>query len=285
MSVPELVFDPHLVDELFARRLLEEITETISGSSHIPFDRSRFSNTQIAMERLSNHPEYRSPIESDPVAPYGRFRGRHIIGTGTRVLGGVYLGHSAREAIVVDETSHLLHACMLEFVERRFSNMRMQFLHGDLSLDFSHESILKEGMLQAFVHELPVALYAYAKNRLVFNERKTSVVFQEAHILPDGELSLDAYLLARTGVCRHMVLFIVALFEMLSMMSLTRGRMFVCRCYIPHMFSHAWVRFEQDGAGPFILDPAQNYHGPLEQGGEMGRFVYDHEFAKFFGGS
>lgn len=274
----ERTFNSRLVDELFERRSNQEITDTIAGlgRSSGGVDRSRFSNTAIAIERLIGHPDYQSPNASDPLAPYGRFRGRHIIGTGTRVLDGVYLGHRPREAIFVDSTSDVLRAFLRSFVESRFSIMKTRFVNGEIQTETT-----RDGLVCAFQTGLPEALFQYTKKCLPYDEHKTSVVFRHAKIVPDAELSLDAYLLVRTGVCRHMVLFLVAMFELLSQMNLTQGSMSVCRCYLPGLFSHAWARFEQEGTEPIILDPAQNFFGPLESGGEMGKFVYDHELAKF----
>lgn len=275
MEQTQFAFNPRLVDELFERRSDREITETLAGlgRSMDGVDRSRFSNTALAMERLVDHPDFRPPIKTDPLAPYGRFRDRHIIGTGTSVLGGVYLGHRPREATVVDEEE--LRVYVLQFIERRFSNMRTLFLRGEIKLEIS-----TEGLLHAFAQDLPKALYDFTNHCLPFNEYKTAMVFRDANIGLDEELSLGAYLRARAGVCRQMILFMVAMFEMLEKMSYTEGKMFVCRCYIPNMFSHAWARFEKEGEVPLILDPAQNFLGSLENGGEMGKFIYDHEFAK-----
>jgi hypothetical protein len=274
----ESLFNARRVDELFQRQSDQEITDTLAGlgRSSDGIDRSRFSNTAIAIERLLGHPDYQSPNRSDPFAPFGRFRGRHIIGTGTRVLDGVYLGHRAREAIFVDSSSRVLRALCGSFIENRFSVIRTRFINGDIQLD-----ITREGLVQTFQSGLPEALFQYTKKCLPYNEHKTSDVFRQAKIEPDAELSLDAYLIAQTGVCRHMVLFLVGMFELLSQIDLTHGSMSVCRCYIPNFFSHAWARFEQEGTGPIILDPAQNFFGTLENGGEMGKFVYDHELAKF----
>lgn len=273
----EQTFNPRLVDELFQRRSNQEITDTIAGLGRSNgVDRSRFSNTAIAIERLLGHPDYQSPNALDPLAPFGRFRGRHIIGTGTQVLDGVYLGHRPREAIFVDSSSHVLRMFLRSFVENRFSVMKTQLINGEIQFE-----ITREGLVRAFQMGLPEALFQYTKRCLPYDEQGVSLVFRQAKIEPDAELSLDAYLLARKGVCRHMVLFLVSMFELLSQMNLTQGSMSVCRCYIPGLFSHAWARFEQDETESIILDPAQNFFGPLENGGEMGKFVYDHELAKF----
>lgn len=274
----ECTFNPRLVDELFQRRSDQEITDTIAGlgRSSGGVDRSRFSNTAIAIERLLGHPDYQPPNASDLRAPYGRFRGRHIIGTGTRVLDGVYLGHRPREAIFVDSSSMVLHTLLRSFIENRFSVIKTQFMRGDIQLENT-----PKGLVRAFQSGLPEALFQYTQRCLPYDEHGTSAVFRQAKIEPDAELSLDVYLRARMGVCRHMVLFLVGIFELLSQMDLTQGSMSVCRCYIPSLFSHAWARFEQEGTESIILDPAQNFCGSLEKGGEMGKFVYDHELAKF----
>ncbi|OGL70917.1 hypothetical protein A3C09_03200 [Candidatus Uhrbacteria bacterium RIFCSPHIGHO2_02_FULL_47_44] len=275
----EYEFNPRLVDELFERRTTQEITDTIAGMGRSvdgSIDRSRFSNTAIAVERLIGHKDYRQAHASDPHAPYGRFRGRHIIGTGTRVLGGVYLGHRPREAITLNASSPFLKSLLVAFVDDRLNLMRTKLLRGDLQFETTHE-----GVARAFVQDLPQDLFTLTMACLPYDERKTAEVFRAAKLEPDAELSLDVYLEAKTGVCRHMVLFLVGVFELLSKMGLTQGTMSVCRCYIPNLFSHAWARFELEGTEPIILDPAQNFFGTLEKGGEMGKFVYDHELAKF----
>ena len=273
------MFHPRLVDELFGHKSEKEITETFAGTGRSvngSFDRSRFSNTAIAMERLSGHADYCLPHASDPLAPYGRFRGRHIIGTGTRVLGGVYLGHRPREAIVLDASSVVLQSCLKSFVADRLNLMRTKFVHGDLTLDVN-----QQGVMRAFATDLPQALFEFTLACLPYHENKTAEVFRRTSLPPDSELALDGYLEARTGVCRHMVLFLVGMFELLAKIGLTQGSMSVCRCYIPNLFSHAWARFEREGSDPLILDPAQNFIGSMENAGEMGKFVYDHELAKF----
>lgn len=272
MEQSEFEFSPRRVDELFERRSNQEITDTIAGMDRAmdgSVDRSRFSNTAIAIERLIGHPEYRKPVASDVFAPYGRFRGRHIIGTGTRVLGGVYLGHRSREAIVTEETSPVLQAYARRFFNGRFEKIRANFLRDHLAL-----SMTEQELHVLFLDGLPQALFEFTKSCLPYNEQKTAMVSREAKIEPDAELSLDVYLLAQTGVCRHMVLFLVSMFELLSQMGLTQGTMSVCRCYIPNLFSHAWARFEQEETASLILDPAQDFCGSLENGGEMGKFVY-----------
>ncbi|MCX6714581.1 MAG: hypothetical protein NTX72_02090 [Candidatus Uhrbacteria bacterium] len=154
--------------------------------------------------------------------------------------------------------------------------MRTKLLNGKMRFATN-----REGVMHAFAIDLPQALFDFTKECLPYNELSTAEIFRRTKMLADSELALDVYLEAKTGVCRHMVLFLVGLFELLSKLGLTQGSMSVCRCYIPNLFSHAWARFEQEGSEALILDPAQNFIGSLENGGEMGKFVYDHELAKF----
>jgi len=56
--------------------------------------------TKLLVERINVSPLYTPP---DKDAPYGRFANRPVIGSGMpHILGGVYLGANAREAIVVE---------------------------------------------------------------------------------------------------------------------------------------------------------------------------------------
>lgn len=278
METTQLEFNLGRVDELLETRLMKDISGTYSGvdfSAEVASGRSRFSNTHIVMERLQHHPEFRAPVATDCDAPYGRFRGRHIIGTGTRVLGGVYLGHKPREAIFVDPSGAHLNACVDWFVDVRFSRMRQRDLCGEVCLERTREAFIRE-----FVRGLPVDLYEFTKERICYSEAATAAVSREAKTCPDEELSLEAYIKAGVGVCRQMVLFLVAMFEKLEERQLTNGQMSVCRCLIPNMFSHAWIRFQEEGTDPIILDPAQSYRGTAEQGGDMGKYVYNLEFAR-----
>lgn len=271
-------FDLERVDELMDRRCVSDISGTYAGVSELPegaTGRSRFSNTQIVMDRLAHHPDFHAPSDSDPDAPYGRFRGKHVIGTGTRVLGGVYLGHKPREAIFVDPQSAVLNDLLQWFIDSRFSVMKHNCISGKISMEITPASLVRE-----FSNGLALALYEFTRQRLVFNESAAAQVSRAANIKPDEELTLDAYVNAKVGVCRHQVLLLVALFEKLEPKYLTKGKMTVCRCYIPHMFSHAWARYELSGEESLILDPAQNFCGTHAQGGDMGQYIYNHEFAR-----
>ncbi len=277
-NTAEFEFSIRLVDELFDRVAKQDITQTNVGEvpkSSFRAQSSFLTNTMLVMERLSGHPEFRVPVAGDLAAPYGRFRNRHVIGTGTRVLGGVFLGHVPREALVVDVEDAWLQKKFLQFMHARFANLRSLYLRGELDIEMT-----VPGLSRAFAQALPEALFAFTRTCLTYDETRVARLFREKQLELDAEFSLDHYLAAGTGVCRHMILFLVAMFELLEKKSLTIGRMFLCRCYIPHMFSHAWARHEAIDHPILILDPAQNFLGPLEEGGEMGKFIYDHEYAK-----
>ena len=273
-------FDIHRVDEALEEISRQDFKQTNVGEllsvssrdvSGIP------TNTMLVMERLANHPDFQAPMVGDFAAPHGRFRGRHIIGTGTRVLGGVFLGHHPREALIVDETDPKLQKRLRSFIRTRMEAIRCSFLDGDIEVEKGSPVMCK-----AFAHELPQALFAFTRTYLVYDEPRVAHIFREAHLEVDAEFSLDHYLRAHYGVCRQMVLFLVAMFELLEKQGLTEGRMFLCRCYIPHLFSHAWARHESSDGLVFILDPAQDFLGRLDEGGAMGRFIYGHECAKLF---
>ena len=59
-----------------------------------------FRKTEKAIDRISQDPYYAPP---DGKSKYGYYDGRPIIGRGTPINGGVYIGEGVRPAIVVDD--------------------------------------------------------------------------------------------------------------------------------------------------------------------------------------
>ena len=279
-NVSGFEFDSSVVDQTFNDSVRQRLKATGSRQvlvGSIPSRPRILTNTMLVMERLAGNPNFQAPAPSDTLAPYGRFRDRHIIGTGTRVLGGVFLGHRAREALIVDETDPKLQKRLRTFIQMRKDAIHQSFLDGGAVAE-KDTLVLRE----AFARQLPEALFAFTRTYLVYDESRVARIFREAQLEVDAEFSLDHYLTAHFGVCRQMVLFLVAMFELLEKQGLTKGRMFLARCHIPNFLIHAWARYESLDGSVLILDPAQNFLGSLDQGGDMGKFVYGHEFAKLF---
>lgn len=182
------------------------------------------------------------------------FQGRPIIGRDRRINGGVYLGGSEREAIVVDgDKDQALEKVYQELIKRRHEAKNRY------GKDF------KQGILEE--------VWQLVSQVMPYNEQKVREIEQSLP-QPDTKIYLSAFI--GGGVCRHQALLTAYLLERLSDEKLVGGKVSVDRNYVPSEGGHAWVRYENSGGDVFILDSAQNYIGRLdEMSEERDRWFYE----------
>ncbi len=182
------------------------------------------------------------------------FQGRPIIGRDRKVDGGVYLGGSEREAVVADGKKDPA----IEEVYQELKRRRMQ-AQTQRGVSF------KEGLLEE--------VWRLVRQVMPYNEQKVQNIV-ESLPKPDTKIYLSAFI--GGGVCRHQALLTAYLLERLSEEKLVGGKVSVDRNYVPGKGGHAWVRYENSVGDVFILDPAQNYIGRLdEMSEERDRWFYE----------
>ncbi len=182
------------------------------------------------------------------------FQGRPIIGRDRKVDGGVYLGGSEREAVVVDgKKDPAIERVYQELIKRR------------KQAEIQRGESFKEGVLKE--------VWRLVSQVMPYNEQKVQEI--EASLPePDTKIYLSAFI--GGGVCRHQALLTAYLLERLSEEKLVGGKVSVDRNYVPGEGGHAWVRYENSGGDVFILDSAQNYIGRLdEMSEERERWFYE----------
>jgi hypothetical protein len=243
--------------------------------------RARQGNTALLLERLTTQAGYETPRPGDLDAPYGRFGGKRIIGSGSRVGGGVYLGRKPREAIVVDVGADSL---LRQTLDKWFQGLRAQperLRRGDRAIRRHLEA------------NLPQLLADLVEQALPFDEEVVRSVARELDVQPDQLVPLDAYLARRGGVCRHQVCFVGATLEWLldegwladarrrpwflrwlGPRALPRPAVTIERKHVPGSFSHAWVRWTRRDGVVFVLDAAQSVYVRLDALDEDGRTFY-----------
>lgn len=214
----------------------------------------RGGNTALALQRLASRGDLQHGSPWD--APYGRYRGRRIIGAGSRIDGGVYLGRMAREAIVVD-------------MARPGSLLRRVYDSFAAGL-CSHRG----GRAPPTTALLVCALRGLIASAMPYNERRVHAL--EASTLPDddGLVDLDLFLQAGGGVCRHQVCLVGAVLERLVDEGRLDGRVSLNRCFSEGWFSHAWVLWRGADGIPWLLDPAQSRYCPLHSLDRAALLVY-----------
>lgn len=194
-------------------------------------------------ERLRNEAFFEEPSKE---SRYGKWQGRNIIGRDCPINGGVYLGGGEREAIVVDdkEDPELSHAYQ-ELIKRRKT---------------------KEQRGESFKDGVLGEVFDLTKELLPYSDAKVAQVTRG--LQPDQKISLSSFLIAKGGICRHQALLAGYLLEKLKSDGHISGQVSIDRNYVPGQGGHAWVRYVNSAGKVFIIDPAQDFIGKIEEAGE-----------------
>lgn len=210
-----------------------------------------WNRTEHIVARLKNNPLYEEPDDNSPT---GYFAGRFIIARDTPINGGVYLGAGSREAIVVDDTKY---PAELDSAFRAVQ-LRMGF----------------RMMLSAAGIRVPMSaaevVYEVTINRLggkSFDQALPRVEASLAQLPGDSKVSLNDFIRAKAGVCRHRALLVGYLLERMINEGSLGGRVSIDRSTEVGR-GHAWVRQElvinnEDVIN--IIDPTLRYVGDLRK--------------------
>lgn len=183
------------------------------------------------------------------------YQGRPLIGRDLPILGGVYIGAGGREAIVVDEKYGKLLPIYQELLNRQ-------------------EQVVQSG--GKFKDGLLNEVWNITKEYLPYNDQVLEVIDQDySGGKKDYKITLDTYIDRGGGVCRHQALLAGYLIEKLGKEGMVKGQVSVDRNSIPGKGGHAWVRYTNSGGKVFIIDPAQDYIGPLESDDNTSRWFYE----------
>lgn len=219
-----------------------------------------WGRTEKVQDRLRPSAEFVPPKPGDQEAPYGRYSGRPVIGSGmSRIIGGVYLGANAREAIVVDDSPENPAGQLLDKIYReRFQPLLRQLAIG-------YRSSLRDTAL--------FAVYQAVLQTMPYNARMTrEMVEHYTGGQPDKKLHLAVFAYHHLGVCRHQALLAAYLLEKLLTEKdkelRLKGSFSVERNQLASSdesleLAHVWVRYTTSDGEVFILDPAQQKFGRL----------------------
>lgn len=186
------------------------------------------------------------------IGPDGReyYQGRPIIHRNTPVLGGVYLGASPREAIVVDPKKYKELNKLYENAKRRAMD----------SVKVNRGRILK-------------AVYDVVRETMRPNEAKVNEIIQRLKAGDDRKITLDVFIREGVGVCRHHALACTALLELFKRDGYIRGTPRVER-NSTELGGHAWCRYTNSAGEVFILDSTLGFFGSPEEAKSRGIWQY-----------
>lgn len=177
----------------------------------------------------------------------GTYQGRPIIGRDRPINEGVYLGESSREAIVVDDKKDSKLAAVYKELLVRLKN-----------------AYQRQG--KDYKRDLLSEVWRLVKEVIPYDENKVRRIRQMLSE-PDTKVYLSSFF--EGGVCRHQALLAAYLLERLAKERIVGGKVSVDRNYVENTGGHAWTRYRNSAGKVFIVDPAQNYIGPLDQMSEQ----------------
>jgi len=162
---------------------------------------------QTMVTRISVHEEYEPEISAE--VPWGRFCGRHIIGENTEIHGGVYLGATAHEALVVDEKYGSL--------KDIYWNLLIGYVReeGDDDAELDEEKLVQQ-------------VVALVEKRLALHpDEGVNRMVHDGEPEPDHKIALDVFVDRGIGAARHQILLAAYLLEKLQRKGLLEGRIYL----------------------------------------------------------
>jgi hypothetical protein len=195
-------------------------------------------------------------------AEYGdTYRGRKIIGRDMDVRGGVFYGkfRESSEAIVVDPDNHP--DIYWDYFKSACDRAR------DESGEVVGSSVLG-------------AVFDTVRANMRYSKKGVSYVRRELGPADGQKIELGVFMDAGVGVCRHQALACAALLEDFKDAGYIHGHVSIDRSHRwdpdndKDRGGHAWVRYTTEDDNAYILDVAQNYFGPAEEGTEEARWNY-----------
>lgn len=207
---------------------------------------SEWNKTQVMTDRL------RKEGKIEAVGGKDFYLGRPLIHRDSEVDGGVYLGQSEREAIVVDS--------------QKYSGIRELYAVAKNKAT-ENGRVRKDLVLEAVLQTVRDAMPKQ-------DEKATKEIAKRYGAENDGKITLDVFIDEHTGVCRHDALACAAILEQFKKEGIIDGKPSVDR-NSNHLGGHAWCRYTNSRGEVIILDVAQKFLGKLKDATEQNRWAYE----------
>lgn len=170
------------------------------------------------------------------------FANRIIIERDSRIAGGVYVGGSGREAIVVD------------WKQPELNKLYNNLTRAIRSSEHKDQNTALAGVF-FFVRDAFPNL----------SESKTDKLIKGLNLRPDKKVHIDYFIANGTGVCRHVAACCAVLIERLIDEGYLKGKVSIDRNTIAQKGAHAWCRFTDSKGEVIILDVMHDYAGRLSK--------------------
>ena len=242
------------------------------GNTSIEADWSRTVNMH---ERLAGDARYEEPFED--CTPEGYFSGRPIIASDTAINGGVYLGGGKREAIVVDDDKYP--GALNRVYDAAIANIygvaeSPNGYPGDVFFGLGKGNVLHPATIGVRERVL-VSVFAAVLEAMPYSSEIVSNIIDANN--NDNKVTLNNFIEVGGGVCRHQGLLVAYVLERLQNEGelMSEDKVSIDRNGVPGSGAHGWARFTSSDGTVYIVDPAQQFVGTLEEAQRTYRWPYD----------
>lgn len=205
-------------------------------------------------DRLKTHPEYTPP---DSRNKYGTLREKFIIDQDTKIVGGVYLGHPAREALVASIDGLHIHQMYSKLV----TDIRAQKEPLGIALEEKILSLVSQAVQKAIPRSTPEAMKSMRDS---------------CRASADDELPIEACVRHESGEAEHQALIAALLLDQLKQdhSQYITGKVSLDRNWVPGG-GHAWVRYTASPKDIYIIDPKKNFFARMDDYSKPRPWAYE----------
>ncbi len=223
---------------------------------------NNWNRTDLTVERLKAE----GKLDAD-----GKYQGRFIIHKDSQILGGVYLGQGKREAIVVDPKYGGLPK-LYELAKRKSRELTADpetcddfyWIDSATGKETYHPKAALMGTFAAVKETMPMQDDDAVREFLAKNNLNN-----------DMKVTLDSFLSAGLGVCRHDALACGAVLEMFQTNGHLPGWKMSVDRNSNHLGGHAWTRAQNPDGTVYVVDVRQDFCGTIQLANPADRWAYE----------
>ena len=240
-----------------------------------PKPEANFGYTRWAEGDLERNGNLRGEYE-EPDGPElkGYYQGRRIISRDTRIDGGAYFitgwkGINGEICVVddreipgysTDERARLTPREEEQLRTERPNRLEQSYQNLQAQIGQALDASPSRGAID--MRELLQIVHQHARTELRYDLQKTEQIADE---FEGQKIGLNRFLAEGVGVCRHQALLDGYIIERMIDEGKMNGQVSVDRSQIEGIGGHAWVRYTDFRNEPWIIDPAGNFVGTLEE--------------------
>ena len=245
------------------------LREPSYGSEEAKWDYTQTPDKLIELNQELKDYEEPSVDENGAEVP-ARYKGRPVIKRDSPVNGGVYIVPGIQEAIVVNDGTKPRDGEQVNeklSVNESYQRAYRAFVTKARAKGVEADHVIKTSQTR----ETMEAALESVKEQLRYD---IGIAIEAEQEFPDKKMNLNWFMEQKKGVCRHQALLAAYFIEKAINGGYMRGSASVDRNRIPGKGGHAWMRYTSAEGQVFIVDPAQDFVGTLEESRQAAEWDY-----------